>query len=135
MLTHCHTIGASNDVISRLKGAIAFLCVWGLGEFIGPLSPILLLVSASFLPWYLTALLLFAMGFAFVVAEDKLYSPAWCRFVLWQACRSQMSIRFGTQDVFDNCSWCFRRPSFRRDGSKAVRICGLATACSSSPTV
>ena len=85
MALHCHTIGASDDVISRLKGALAFLCVWGLGEFVGPLSPLLLLASALTLPWYLTAVLAAAMAYAFLVPAEKLYSPMWCRFVLWQA--------------------------------------------------
>jgi len=85
MLTHCHTIGASDDPITRAKGALAFLCVWGLGEFIGPLSPLLLIGIACVAPWWITALLAAAMGYAFAVPQSSLYSAAWCRFVLWQA--------------------------------------------------
>ncbi|KAL1523791.1 hypothetical protein AB1Y20_018714 [Prymnesium parvum] len=85
MLTHCHTIGAADDVFTRARGAVAFLCVWGLGEIVGPLSPLLLLCSIIALPWYITAALLVAMGYAFVVPEKSLYSPMWCRFVLYKA--------------------------------------------------
>ena len=46
-LVHSHTIGASGN---WLRGAIAFLFVWGLGQFIGPLSPLLLLASGAMLP-------------------------------------------------------------------------------------
>ena len=84
-LTHCHTIGASDDLWSKLTGAVAFLCVWGLGEFVGPLSPLLLAWSAYALPWWLTAVFAAAMAYGFVVPEKSLYSPAWCRFVLSQA--------------------------------------------------
>ena len=38
-LVHSHTIGASGN---WLRGAVAFLVVWGLGQFIGLLSPLLL---------------------------------------------------------------------------------------------
>ena len=48
-LVHSHTIGASGN---WLRGAVAFLVVWGLGQFIGPLSPLLLLVCATVLPWW-----------------------------------------------------------------------------------
>ena len=84
-LTHCHTIGAASDIYTRAKGAVSFLAVWGLGEFVGPLSPFILLWSVFYLPWYVSAALLAAMSYAFVVPEQSLYSPAWCRFVLSQA--------------------------------------------------
>ena len=32
-LTKCHTIGGSNDLLTRLRGAVAFIFIWGLGEF------------------------------------------------------------------------------------------------------
>ena len=46
-LVHSHTIGGSGN---WLRGAVAFLFVWGLGQFIGPLSPLLLLASGAMLP-------------------------------------------------------------------------------------
>ena len=85
LLTHCHTIGGSDDVCTRLKGAIAFIFVWGCGQFLGPLSPVLLALAASKAPAWFTLVMIVAMGYAFVVPEESLYSPAWCRFVLSQA--------------------------------------------------
>jgi 2-acylglycerol O-acyltransferase 2 len=80
-----HTIGAPNDLSTRAWGAFSFLLVWGLGEFVGPLSPLLLCAVALTLPWYASVALLMAMGYAFVVPEKSLYSPAFCRFALLQA--------------------------------------------------
>lgn len=85
MLTHCHTIGGANDLLSRIRGALAFIFVWGLGEFVGPLSPLVIIISAVFLPFYVTGALAIAMGYSFAVSAKSLYSPEFCRFFLWQA--------------------------------------------------
>ena len=77
-----HTIGASDDIGTRLLGALAITFVWGLGQFVGPLSPILLCYSAIYLPWYVTTLASCIMVYAFCVPPDTLYSPHFCRFVL-----------------------------------------------------
>ena len=84
-LTHCHTIGASDSLTSRLLGALAFTVVWGLGQFIGPLSLPLLLWSAVNLPYAITAILAAAMAYPFCVRPESLYSPLYCRFVLSMA--------------------------------------------------
>ena len=86
-LAHCHTIGASDSLASRALGALAFICVWGVGQFIGPLSLPLLAVTAYYqvLPWYILLALAALMAYPFCVAPESLYSPRWCRFVLSQA--------------------------------------------------
>mmetsp|Transcript_95143 Transcript_95143/g.307224 ORF Transcript_95143/g.307224 Transcript_95143/m.307224 type:complete len:339 (-) Transcript_95143:220-1236(-) len=85
MLTHCHTIGAENDLLTRLQGALAFLFVFGLGEFVGPLSPLLLAWSAAYLPPVVVAALAALMAYPFLVQPESLYSPRFCRFVLSMA--------------------------------------------------
>jgi len=85
MIERCHTIGASDSPLSRLQGAVAFLVVWGLGQFVGPLSPLLLAWSACYLPALVVVALASAMAYPFLVRPESLYSPRWCRFVLSQA--------------------------------------------------
>ena len=84
-LTKCHTIGGSDDLITRLRGAVAIIFIWGLGEFVGPFSPILLVVSAMLAPWYVSAAFAAVMIYPFLVPEASLYSPAFCRFTLSMA--------------------------------------------------
>ena len=84
-LTHCHTIGASNRLSARLLGALAFTTVWGLGQFVGPLSLPLLVWSAFCLPWPVTATAAAIMAYPFCVSPESLYSPRFCRFILSMA--------------------------------------------------
>ena len=84
-LTHCHTIGASDTFLSRLQGALAFTVVWGLGQFVGPLSPLLLGVAAFYLPSWLVLILISSVAYPFLVPNESLYSPRFCRFVLSKA--------------------------------------------------
>ncbi|MFC0289691.1 hypothetical protein, partial [Kaistia hirudinis] len=84
-LTHCHTIGASDTFLSRLQGALAFTVVWGLGQFVGPLSPLLLGVAAFYLPSWLVLILISSVAYPFLVPNEALYSPRFCRFVLSKA--------------------------------------------------
>ena len=84
-LVHAHTIGADDSIGSRLYGAIAFCAVWGLGEFIGPASPLLLAWSFYALPLWVTIAFASAMAYGFVVPERQLYSPRFCRFALAMA--------------------------------------------------
>ena len=81
-LTHCHTIGESDSLLSRLQGALGYIFVWGLGQFFGPFSPILLACSVFCLPWYLVLTIAAVMVYPFCVPPESLYSPLFCRFVL-----------------------------------------------------
>ena len=69
-LTHCHTIGASDSFLSRLQGALAFTVVWGLGQFVGPLSPLLLVVAAFYLPSWLVLVLVASVAYPFLVPNE-----------------------------------------------------------------
>ena len=81
-LTHCHTIGDSDSLSARALGALAFTVVWGLGQFVGPLSIPLLIWSAYNLPWAITLCAAAIMAYPFCVPDESLYSPLFCRFVL-----------------------------------------------------
>jgi len=81
-LTLSHTIGGSDDIVTRLRGAAAFIFIWGGGEFVGPLSPILFIVAARTLPVYVTLAFAALLVYPFLVPEASLYSPAFCRFAL-----------------------------------------------------
>jgi len=84
-LTYCHTIGESDDILARLQGVLAFTFVWGLGQFVGPLSPVLLLLTFVYLPWYVGLAAAAIMVYPFLVSAESLYSPMFCRFVLSKA--------------------------------------------------
>ena len=84
-LTHVHTIGESDDICTRLLGALSFTVVWGVGQFVGPLSLPLLAWAAFYLPWAVTAVIAAFMLYPFCVPPESLYSPRFCRFVLSQA--------------------------------------------------
>ena len=84
-LTHCHTIGADDSPSSLLLACLAFTVVWGLGQFVGPISIPLLLWSAFNLPFVVTALAACFMVYPFLVPDESLYSPLYCRFVLSMA--------------------------------------------------
>ena len=84
-LTKSHTIGGSSSLYTQLLGALAITFVWGLGQFVGPLSPLLLAGSALYLPWYVTLVAALAMIYPFCVSEESLYSPRFCQFVLSSA--------------------------------------------------
>lgn len=84
-LTHCHTIGQGDDLATQLIAALSFIVMWGLGEVVGPLSPLLLALSARYLPLYAVLPAAAIMAYPFVVPPESLYSPRFCRFVLAQA--------------------------------------------------
>ena len=75
-LVHSHTIGASGN---WLRGAVAFLFVWGLGQFIGPLSPLLLLASGAMLPCC-AVLTRTSRGLRTVYTGHAYQPPAWCMY-------------------------------------------------------
>jgi hypothetical protein len=78
-------IGQSDSLSSRLHGAAAFTVVWGLGQFVGPLSVFILLWCACTQPWLLTVVMAAVMVYPFCVRAEALYSPLFCRFVLSMA--------------------------------------------------
>ena len=80
-LVHSHTIGASGN---WLRGAVAFLFVWGLGQFIGPLSPLLLLASGAMLPCC-AVLTRTSRGLRTVRTGHAYQPPAWCTYQVRRA--------------------------------------------------
>lgn len=84
-LTFRHTIGADAGVLGKALGASAFFVVWGLGMFVGPVSPLLLLWAVVKLHWLIGLAAAALMAYPYCVPASSLYSPAWCCYVLKMA--------------------------------------------------